>query len=40
MEYPLVLVVANRIDRIEQIVPVMEMVKKQKKPLLLFSMDL
>ena len=40
MEYPLVLVVADRIERVEQIVPIMELVKKQKKPLILFSMDL
>lgn len=39
-EYPLVLVVANRISSIEQIVPVMELVKKHKKPLVVFSMDL
>lgn len=39
-DHPLVLVVADKIEDIQQILPILEMVKKMKKPLVLFSMDL
>ena len=40
LEQPLVLVVADKIEEVKQIVPVMELVKKTKRPLLVFSEDL
>lgn len=40
LEHPLVLVVADKIERVEQVVPILELCKKNKKPLVLFSMDL
>ena len=40
LEHPLILVVADKIERVEQVVPILELCKKHKKPLLLFSMDL
>lgn len=40
LEHPLVLVVADKIERVEQVVPILELCKKHKKPLVLFSMDL
>lgn len=39
-DHPLVLVVADKIEDIQQILPILEMVKKMKKPLVLFTMDL
>ena len=40
LDHPLVLVVANRIKHVEEILPIMELAKKQKRPLVLFSQDL
>lgn len=40
MDNPLILVIADKIERIEQIVPILEHCKKVKKPLVVFSMDL
>ena len=40
LDHPLVLVVANKIKHVEQILPIMELVKKAKRPLVLFSQDL
>lgn len=40
LEHPLVLVVADRIQTVEEILPTLELAKKAKKPLVLFSMDL
>lgn len=40
LDHPLVLVVASPIARVEEILPIMEMVKKAKQPLVVFSTDL
>jgi chaperonin GroEL len=40
LERPLILVVAGPVHDVSQIVPVMEIVKKAQRPLLLFSEDL
>mmetsp|Transcript_11337 Transcript_11337/g.19097 ORF Transcript_11337/g.19097 Transcript_11337/m.19097 type:complete len:211 (+) Transcript_11337:687-1319(+) len=40
LDQPLVLVVADKITRVEQVLPVLELVKEMKKPLLLVSEDL
>ena len=40
LEQPLILVVANQITEVEQIVPIMDLVKKTKRPFLVFSEDL
>ena len=40
MEQPLILVVANKITDVAEIVPILNIVKKTKRPFLLFSEDL
>jgi len=40
LEHPLVLVVADRIQTVEELLPILELAKKVKRPLVLFSMDL
>ena len=40
MEHPLILVVSSPVTSVEQIVPVLELVKKTNRPFLLFCMDL
>ena len=40
LEQPLILVIANQIQEVSQIAPILEKVKKTKRPLLLFSEDL
>jgi chaperonin GroEL len=39
-DHPLILVVADKIQYVQEILPIMELVKKAKKPLVVFSMDL
>lgn len=39
-DHPLILVVADKIDHIQNLLPILELVKKSKKPLVIFSMDL
>jgi len=40
LEHPPVLVVADRIQTVEELLPILELAKKVKRPLVLFSMDL
>lgn len=40
LEHPLVLVVADKIKDVEEILPVLELVKKAKRPLVVFCEDL
>ncbi len=40
MEYPLVLVVTNKITDVKEITPILDLVKKTKKSLVVFSEDL
>jgi chaperonin GroEL len=39
-DHPLVLVVADKISEVQEILPIMELAKNAKKPLVVFSMDL
>ena len=40
LEHPLVLVVADKIKDVQEVLPVLELVKKAKRPLVVFSEDL
>jgi len=40
LDHPLVLVVADRITEVSEIVPVMELVKESKRPLIIFCEDM
>jgi chaperonin GroEL len=40
MDFPLVLVVTNKIKSVQEITPLLDLVKKTKRPLVLFSEDL
>lgn len=39
-DHPLILVVADKITHVQEILPVLELVKKAKRPLVIFSTDL
>lgn len=40
MEFPLVLIVANKIKDVKDITPILDLVKKTKRSFVLFSEDL
>jgi chaperonin GroEL len=40
MDFPMVLVVTNKIKTVQEITPLLDLVKKTKRPLVLFSEDL